>query len=525
MNSVEKAFFEFCKKFNRLPDFSETYNGQPIGRWRWRISNLIENRKLPQEIIEKLHELPLQDFYSDSWYSHYEDFEYSVENQLKLTEELKLWLEKQSDLFQEFNLPEEKIGLLDNLPVTWLNLNGSQRKLIHTWFQRYQSLKCFYSKYRELPSNKRTGKAEFKFDLYDWLNRQRKHYRSNKLKKRQIDLLGEVELEWQLNEVEKSFYSKLKYLKSFYSKHKSYPDSDSWLIDNRMTFRRGKLPDWKIKEFEKLPDWQWEPREVKFDKSFQIVREFLKKHKRAPRIGESWKGINISSWIISARNRYKPDGIHPNEDKAELLESLPYFSWDRQAEDWQKNYEILKIFISKYNRYPIPKETFRNCNIGSWIGTQRARFKKGTILEEEVDLLKSLPNWSWSPFDDIWNEKYQTYLSEEKSKFSEESIKWARKQRARFKAGKLESHRITLLENLPDWTWFPHEDQWQKNYCNLLKYVQRKRHFPSSKSKLGTWVYNQIFNYNCGTLSKERISKLKKVPDWKWKADGKLLKN
>ena len=126
MNSVEKAFFAYCKKFKRLPSFSERYKGQPVGRWRWRISNLHHHKKLPETLVDKLAALPFGELSADSWYSLYEDFEYSLEKQFSLTPDLELWLEKQSDLFQRYRLPEEKIKLLDQLPISWLNINGTQ---------------------------------------------------------------------------------------------------------------------------------------------------------------------------------------------------------------------------------------------------------------------------------------------------------------------------------------------------------------------------------------------------------------
>ena len=525
MNSVEKAFFEYCKKFKRLPSFSETYKDQPVGRWRWRISNLYHHKKLPETLVDKLAALPFGELSADAWYSFYEDFEYSLEKQFSLTPDLELWLEKQSDLFQRYRLPEEKIKLLDQLPISWLNINGTQRRLIHNWFQRFELLKDFYSQFKKLPTNKHRGRAEFGFDLYDWLNRQRKYYRINKLQKKQIDLLNEVEAGWYLNEVKKSFYSKLAFLKEYFNKHNSYPDSDGWLIENRMLYRQGKMPAWKVQELEKLTGWDWAPRQAKFRKNYDIVREFLRKHKRMPHIGETWQGINVSSWIISARSRYREGGSNFSKEKAALIEKLPFFSWDKQSDDWANNYKLLKEFLDKFKRYPIPKETYKKAVIGSWVGTQRARYKKHLILDEEEKLLKMLPDWTWSPLDDIWNGKYQNYFQESKSYLTEDSINWARKQRTRYKKGRLEQDRILLLEKLPNWTWAPSESKWHKYYSDLLTYIKAEGSFPSSKSFLGTWIYNQILNYKHGRLSHERVELLEKVPNWKWDADGTLMKS
>ena len=336
--------------------------------------------------------------------------------------------------------------------------------------------------------------------------------------------MNEVEEDWHVSEVEKSFSVKVAQLKSHYKKDQSYPDGDGWLIENRMRYRQGKLPAWKVKELEKLPEWEWTSREAKFLKAYEIVKEFLLKNKRGPKVGELYKGINISTWITSAKSRYKEGGAFQNKEKADLLEELPYFSWNRQADEWNKNFSLLKEFLKKNNRYPIPKEVYKGANIGSWLGTQRSRYKKGVLADEEKQNLMSLNAWSWSPFDDIWKQKYQRYRIELNSGLSQESIKWSRKQRSRYTKGVLEKERITLLEQLPEWTWSAHETKWLKNYNDLLLHISENQEYPSYKSRLGIWTYNQITEFKNQRMNIKRVEKLEQLSAWKWTADGSLLK-
>ena len=522
MNSIEKAFFNFCEKFNRLPSFSEVYEHEPVGRWRWRVNNLYHLKKLSPKILKKLEGLPFWEFSDDPWYNYYENLEYSLSSQIDINLEQNLWLEKQSELFQEFKLSDEKVNLFDNLGISWLQLPGNRKKLIHLWFQRLEQVNDFYDKYRKLPSHKDNGKSEFKVDLYSWLNRQRNFYRMKQLKKKQIQLLNEIEKDWHVNEINKSFASRITYLKDYYKKHNSYPDGNGWVVENRMRYRQGKLPEWKAEELEKLSEWEWTGREAKFFKTYEMVNDFMRKHKRAPKIGETYKGINIYSWIISAKSRYKEGGNYPNKEKAALLQNLPYFSWDKQSDEWNRNFKLLKQFLKKYKRFPIPKEVYQETVIGSWLGTQRARYKKGLMLDAEKENLQNLSDWSWSPLDDIWQQKYQNYLKEFESGLSDESIKWSRKQRSRYTKATLEKERIVLLEKLPSWTWSPHEVKWQNKYNELVKFIKDHDCFPSNKSILGSWIYRQIAEHKY--ISLERIEKLEQIPGWKWSLDGLLSK-
>ena len=69
MSPQEKAFFSFCRKYKRLPTFSETYNGQAVGRWRWRINNLYKLGKVSHSLRKDLDSLPYWKFTEDGWYS------------------------------------------------------------------------------------------------------------------------------------------------------------------------------------------------------------------------------------------------------------------------------------------------------------------------------------------------------------------------------------------------------------------------------------------------------------------------
>lgn len=257
ISALESAFFKFCEKNNRLPEFTETFDSEPVGRWRWRINNLFHLKSIDKRILDKLEKLGFWNFSKDDWYTRYESLEFSTRFNEELSGSQLRWLEKQSELFRNFRLTKEKAYLLRDLNLDLYNLGKVEAHLILKWLDRFESVERFYNKYKHLPLYAMRGSEEFGFDLYDWLMRQRKKLREGKLPDDCQKLLNSLSKDWIMSEVEKSFYEKIAFLKDYYSRHNEYPDSDGWLVENRMIYRQGKMPKWKIKELEKLPEWKW----------------------------------------------------------------------------------------------------------------------------------------------------------------------------------------------------------------------------------------------------------------------------
>jgi len=88
-------------------------------------------------------------------------------------------------------------------------------------------------------------------------------------------------------------------------------------------------------------------------------------------------------------------------------------------------------------------------------------------------------------FQSSWQIKYQNF----------NLGSWVSSQR--FKRDKLDLKRIQLLESLPQWSWNPIEDQWNEGFEYLTKYVEEYDHarvpnkFKYENYSLGTWVGGQ----------------------------------
>lgn len=152
--------------------------------------------------------------------------------------------------------------------------------------------------------------------------------------------------------------------------------------------------------------------------------------------------------------------------------------------------------------------------IGQWISVQRRQ--KDDLEQSRFDRYQALidiPGWQWTGKVDVWGEKYDVLIdfcritghSSPKPKEVHKGIKiggWVREQRLSRKRQKLSKEREELLEKLPNWSWGPHEDAWEKGFIALVTFKKTYGHcdvkqgFELNGFKLGAWVHNQRFRSN-----------------------------
>ena len=99
-------------------------------------------------------------------------------------------------------ISEAEIKKLNNIGMVW-NINEAR------WMEKYLLVKIYYKYYGNLkiPYNFKT-KNGFKYDknginIYNWLARQRKNYKDKKIEEKHIELLNEINMEWEINPLTK----------------------------------------------------------------------------------------------------------------------------------------------------------------------------------------------------------------------------------------------------------------------------------------------------------------------------------
>ena len=118
-------------------------------------------------------------------------------------------------------------------------------------------------------------------------------------------------------------------------------------------------------------------------------------------------------------------------------------------------------------------------------GMQAAYFGKSNrkISQECVEVLESIPGWTWGSSKNKWQDsfdKYKNLFESEDSTLS--SSNWFRKQRREYKLKTLSQEKISKLESIPNWGWTIKEmfkDRRVNKSKENLRYYKRYGKLPS----------------------------------------------
>ncbi|MFZ2168293.1 MAG: Helicase associated domain protein, partial [Methylococcaceae bacterium] len=280
---------------------------------------------------------------------------------------------------------------------------------------------------------------------------------------------------------------------------------------------KNKLSPERIQFLESLPKWSWDVFEDQWNEGFNCLKKYVEEqgHARVPS-NSKYQNFNLATWVKNQRkgkNKLSPEKIN-------FLESLPKWSWNVFQDRWNEGFEYLKKYIEEQDSAKVPlRFKYQNFNLGIWVQNQRK--KKIKLDLEKIQLLESLPQWSWDVFEDQWNEGFSCltkYVEEQghakvPHRFKYEDFNlgvWVQNQRNG--KNKLGPERIKLLEALPQWSWDVFDDRWKRGFGYLKKYVEEygdagvPGNLKYQNFNLGAWVKNQ--RVKKGKLDLEKIQLL-----------------
>jgi hypothetical protein len=258
----------------------------------------------------------------------------------------------------------------------------------------------------------------------------------------------------------------------------------------------------------------------KWTENYDLLKEYVEKEGRIPLnsyVNES--GIKLGSWCKIQKRNIKAHNLL--QERIDLLENIPGWSWDKREYKWYTNYKLLKNYEEIEGKLPDRFLTIDGIKIGNWIGIQRHNKKNDNLSKKRIKLLEEIPGWFWEQnLQDDWMKKYELLKKLNKTPIcdyvTEEGVKldvWCRIQKQNKKKKKLSQKRIDLLEKLHFWFWDnKHEDRWIKNY-KLLKLLD---YIPTQKEQLGVWCNTQRQDKKFGNLNQKRIKLLEEIPGWYW---------
>ncbi len=476
---------------------------------------------------------------------------------------LGVWLSSQRQAYKGIGtgkITEEQIKLLNDLGIKWQVRD-------ERWNDYYQLLKEYQEEHGNIDVPYSYKKNEMKLGV--WLRSQRLAYKgigTGKITEEQIELLNDLEMNWQVRDEIWNRYYQL--LKEYQEKHgnidvpyaykKNEMKLGVWLRSQRLAYKgigTGKITEEQIELLNDL-GMNWQIRDKIWNRYYQLLKEYQEEHGNidVPQHYEK-DGMKLGKWLSAQRQAYKGIGTNKiTEEQIELLNHLR-IKWQVRDETWNRYYQLLKEYQEKHGNIDVPQSYEKDgIKLGIWLRSQRRAYKEigtGKITEEQIELLNHL-GMKWQIRDKIWNDYYQL-LKEYQEKHGNIDVprsyekdgmklgKWLSAQRQAYKGigtNKITEEQIKLLNHLGI-KWQVRDEIWN-DYYQLLKEYQEKhgnidvpQSYEKDGIKLGIWLGRQRQAYKeigTGKISKKQIELLNhlgikwQVRDEIWNRYYQLLK-
>ena len=100
-------------------------------------------------------------------------------------------------------------------------------------------------------------------------------------------------------------------------------------------------------------------------------------------------GLKLGMWASNQRSAFRRGAL--DLERHAKLKGLG-FAFDARSETWQRNFALLRAYRAKHSNCMVPQQyvTENGANLGTWVSTQRVRFKKGVLSEIEYAMLASV---------------------------------------------------------------------------------------------------------------------------------------
>ena len=305
-----------------------------------------------------------------------------------------------------------------------------------------------------------------------------------------------------------------------------------WVNVQRIAYVKGKLGTDRIGRLDAVEGWSWNAWADRWEEGFRSLCYFAQREGNAcvPR-DHIEDGYPLGTWVGKQRSLNAQGQLA--DDRVTRLESLPGWSWDTNADNWEKSFERLGDLSRQQKVAGITVLSVSNKTLRRWVSKQRTAYSNGQISADRVARLESLPNWTWKPFANKWEEGF-VHLQRFAEREGHARVplgcvdggfrlgQWVSVQRSAYARKVIAPERIPRLEALPGWSWSTLTHKWEEGFSRLRRFSDREGHvrvpqrYIEDGFRLGGWVSEQRTQYAKGNLSKDRVFRLAALPGWTW---------
>lgn len=534
--SYAKRYFETNGNL-LVPSAYKTESGFSLGQWIKNQRKAFNTGKIDDTCKKLLNQIGMVWNLPDSWMfrynilkKYYEDNGNITINQSVVIDGVWIgkWIAVQKKLYESGKtLTHEQRLLLEHLPLEHVAPKNN------AWYIAYADAEEYYQKNNNLkvPSN---YKGSSGLILSDWIVRQRRACKENKLTDKQIMLLDKIGFIWNPESVwDEGYRHATEYFETFgnLNMKKSYKCADGyalgiWVYNYRNAHNQKNSPVSITKEQEQKLErigMVWVPETI-WDKRFADIQKYFMVNGKLPSSSSSDDlEKKLYQWLNNQRKSYHIGRL--NEYQLKKLSEIGITSaWLSPADPFEKGYLIAKEYYEANGNLNVPTNyCHRN---GFWLGSwlDKIRQKRSELTAEQKKRLDEI-SFVWDLSDNfekrfvIAEKYYNDYgflpLEPKQCKNSEELhiCQWLRRQLLKRNAGKLEQDKIERLTSIGmDWQ-NSRERTWNRGYNKAKEYYALNGNLNVVTSyvcedgyPLGEWLHSQ--KTHCKRLSEERINLL-----------------
>lgn len=511
------------------------------------------------------------------------------------------WLRKQRTDFNNGSLRLDRQKKLEQLKMRFDTKDNEA-----AWDERYHLVSIYYQHYGNL-NIPRSFKTKNGFELDEqgirlglWLKSQKDVYHSGKMSEDRKKKLDQIGMNFEIKNKEKVWNAFYELACKYYQHHghlsipghfvtvNGYTEDKNgvrlgrWLTSQKQFYKKKKLREDRIQKLLSIGiHFETRNNEDVWQQRYELARiyyqhygnlEMPAKFKTKNGYEEDQDGVKLGSWLHKQRQEYQ-NGTLEESRKRKLEELNMRFDTKDNEQEWNKRYELAKIYYTYFGNLDIPYsfvtkngyerseiEDSDSVSLGAWVGNQRDDYRNGKLREDRKAKLESIGiRFQVRDIEKEWQEKFElavaflkhhghiqipnvftTKNGYEEDKEGVQLGDWLTQQRRKFRLGKLaqdKQEKLLLLgvqfekkvKSLDSWDdWYVLATKYYQHYGNLMIPAKFRTLDGISTNEegflLGNWLNIQRRKYQLGQLDKEKIEKLLLIGMvWKNKTNNQSL--
>ncbi len=307
-----------------------------------------------------------------------------------------------------------------------------------------------------------------------------------------------------------------------------------WVAKQRAKHAKGNLDTDRQYRLKNLPGWTWEPKADQWEYAFSRLLHYVESngHASVP-LAYTVDGYPLGRWVIKQRARYAEGAL--DGERQYRLKNLPAGHGTRSPRSgrwasgvWSTTSNITDTPASQC----LSSSTATSSDSGWPIN---ASSKPTALLTPVANPGSgSYPAGHGTPwpisgrraYGGSWNTSDPTNTPTSPQRRPTRATAWVNGSRSNGRviaAGNLTRNVSSVFQDIPEWTWTPIDDLWERGFQHLQQYIEADGHSQVPQTyravdgfNLGTWTNTQRVRYRNKALEADRIERLSEIRDWSW---------